>query len=398
MFYNISKNFFKTKQFVIIGLLLTVFFPGYSQAKGVCKTAFNSITQIFETRQRPLKAVKFLNIQKTQVEQKLRAKGYRQAYIQGMDSANYLIQLGRKLRALNIDPLKTHIEDFALLIPAHIEHIRRSLIRKAYIIQSEPVQEKLKILQDIEADALKRIRNNSVTYAYWHQLNYLLAEIVSLSPRDLHKAGTDKKITQKEALKKFPELIILPTIEPLGFMAFNQFAFTGTAPAVLPNTNQRADGTMRKPVEYYLHDFAHTNAGRGFGATTSVSWLSRFHNRFTDYVKTTEPDKAEILSAVYFIITHEHTVEITHRASLTQAQQVFHLIRAGGEYNNRFLNLNDFGILLPPAYQRKLGQGRNGKIKISDLRNVSSQIQSGLEDMAKTFSRTAQEILSAEAH
>ena len=93
-----------------------------------------------------LKRIDAINTPETNVEERLQRQGYEKKDIEGMNIVNYLKQLGSIL-IIRINPFLTHVDDFAIQLKSHVQHIRRGIE-----LQNEHIQHKLAILSILEKE------------------------------------------------------------------------------------------------------------------------------------------------------------------------------------------------------------------------------------------------------
>ena len=110
------------KIIALFAVIITVYF---SQAVSPCQSLLDSLSKW----KKPRDTLKFIDIPRTNEEQKLKAKGHGEQFYSGVDEMHYLIQLGNYLRENSIDPRHTHIENFVPLIARHYYHLQEGLIR-----------------------------------------------------------------------------------------------------------------------------------------------------------------------------------------------------------------------------------------------------------------------------
>ena len=123
-------------------------------------------------------------------EQEMREEGYSEDVIRGFDHAKDSLHLARSLRARNIDPVATHIPEFADLIDEHIDYIRKGVSESQRLSSSEKAN-RLDLLDVLEAKAQAYKDSEQITYFYCLMLNLRLSMIATpdsdlLSDEDLH--------------------------------------------------------------------------------------------------------------------------------------------------------------------------------------------------------------------
>ena len=257
-------------------------------------------------------------------------KGHRPIYTQGLDRAVELIALGKKLRANKIDPYKTHIPEFADSIPKHINYIHQFLLSKkevADLKQKKHFNSSLKILEEIEQEALQKIKDNQVTYAWNLKINVSLSLVADIdginagsfqSLKDLENigeysrywatifSGSHKHI--KEQIAQFPEEIYLPIIKEMGIMGFNRSFLEG-----INFLNLRTENDEGGVLDFYLHDNVHANlkVTNVIDADTSSLFLELWEKRYPMMRRKMENlsvQKREMIEMIYFLIFHESSI------------------------------------------------------------------------------------------
>ena len=115
------------KNMKVIFLLSVFIIAHFSYAVSPCQSLFDSLSKW----KKPRDTLKFIDIPRTNEEQKLKIQGYGEQFYAGVDEMHYLIQLGNYLRENSIDPSRTHIENFVPLIARHYRHLQEG-IQKYY--------------------------------------------------------------------------------------------------------------------------------------------------------------------------------------------------------------------------------------------------------------------------
>ena len=293
-----------------------------------------------------LKKIDSLNIPTTHKEQKLRKQGFKDELISGLDAAYYLKRLGQALAKLRINPFRTHISDLVQQIPLHFQHIRRGIERE----QNEYTEHKLAILDALEKETQSKVDKESVTYAWWLNINERLSILSNpssrnINPKTLKEENYEVSNEIIEILQLFPELIVLPTIHSQSPFSLNRFAFQGVAPVELANRTQIADGRKSSPSELLAHDFRH--AIIGFGQKPKQPEMAAFHDQLMAEMESLKPQERQAAETVYWILTHESESNARIELSaFTNIESTRSLIIRNGEFNLRFANQYDLGSLL----------------------------------------------------
>ena len=118
------------------------------------------------------------NNDSVETEQKLREQGYSEDVIRGLDHANDSLNLAQSLRTRSIDPVSTHIPEFADLIDEYIAFIRKEITESQKFSDSDKV-ERLELLDALQSKAQAYKDSGQVTYFRWLYLNLHLSMIVT---------------------------------------------------------------------------------------------------------------------------------------------------------------------------------------------------------------------------
>ena len=342
MFYSIKVFYFFSRKTPLY-LFLSIQVLATPLLATPCERGFSNQTV---TKKKGVKVVKLFKIPKTQEEKTLRAKGIREDYISGIDSANYMLKLGKKLRESNIDLARTHIEDFVLLVPLHIEFARQSLEA-----QNIELSERLNILNNFRKEAERRIKNQAVTYQWWLVWNFRL--IILLTPKTLRipfmihiggnldwwlngesatkavmsvnmKQNSGTTFNLQMLVNRFPETIALPTINDLGIIAMNRvFSVDGVFPLGIIGTIKKADGREMNPKQFFHHDISHSGLIKNFKKDALL--IKQFHDYFIQHVHSFSAKEQEQLEFIYFMAIHEN--DTINPLNFTQKVSLKSLIR-----------------------------------------------------------------------
>ena len=104
------------------------------------------------------------------------AQGFKPEHFRGSDLAREFKAVARFLKTIKADPKRTHISYFADQIGKTITDFENSF-REYNKNNSEFLEERLKILEAIKAEAEKRIEDQNVTYDWWAVFNLRLSMI-----------------------------------------------------------------------------------------------------------------------------------------------------------------------------------------------------------------------------
>ena len=232
-------------------------------------------------------------------EAQMLEKGMKKEISQGLDEAYKMNHLANHLRKSNVNPHKTHIEDFSDQIPEHIRFIREGI--KGY----KEADEKVKLLDKLSLEASKKQKEKGVTYAWWLQWNHQLTRLLHPNSRS---SITDD--INNELIEAFPDFVILPTFEDLGIMAINKSVSENVFPLGIVNKNTYADGDQLSPAVFFKHDENHARStiktytykkgSLPYGERYFIA-NKEFYEKIQDLPKA-QQTQAEI---AYFLTTHE---------------------------------------------------------------------------------------------
>ena len=122
-------------------------------------------------------------------EQYMRKQGYGKKYIEGFDHATAMIDLAESLRMRSIDPVNTHIPEFAELIDTHLDFIREDVNTSDKLSDSDKIK-KIELLNLLKIKAQSYKDSKRVTYLYWLNFNLQLS-IIATPHFDLPKFDND---------------------------------------------------------------------------------------------------------------------------------------------------------------------------------------------------------------
>ena len=166
-----------------------------------------SSKQFNQFEKESIKRIDSINVPRTNEEVALRAQGHRDIFMEGVDDMNRLQTLGQGLRERNINPFKTHVDDFADETQDDIKFIRQGLVSKSRKIKQEiegssnytssekqlrmaevdaQLAEDLEILEDFAQEAKQRVTEERVTH-HWrsHWSNRLTVLATNKSDRPI---------------------------------------------------------------------------------------------------------------------------------------------------------------------------------------------------------------------
>ena len=260
----------------------------------------------------------------------------------GLDEANHMIQLAERLRNSQIDSYTTHIPEFADDIPKHISWITEGIEKSG-----EKKEARLKILDDLEKEALEKAKNKQVTYAWWLSWNDRLTKLASSV-----KVFKNTHIASLYTVPIFPDMIIIPTINDFGIQAFNRSLSQRVFPLGVVNQLTYADGILMTPHDFFIHDTNHvSNITRNLKHTSLFKIENSFNiNLYQELQKLDlSLEQQEMIDIIYFSIFHE---EIMHIHLVQDWQESKDLIIFEIKYGyiiDRFQKKGDLRELLPTS-------------------------------------------------
>ncbi len=207
-----------------------------------------------------------------ETEQQMRDEGYEDRYIVGLDHARDNLQLAEKLRSNSVDPKTTHIQEFADLIEKYTDFIEEGIHLQKYGDEDFRLQQ----LELLKSEAQARKNSKTVTLRWWFFFNLRLSIVASpwrehmkgyfnseepLEEVMIHE-GIESFWAQKEPnfflmMDRFPERIMIPTIQDLGKISINSTYGTGVHLIGLSDRFQTADGVWMSPFLFFKHDLVH---------------------------------------------------------------------------------------------------------------------------------------------
>ena len=230
-------------------------------------------------------------------EAQMLKKGIKKEMSQGLDEAYKMNHFADYLRKSNVNPHKTHIEDFSDQIPEHIRFIREGI--KGH----KDAAERIKLLDKLSSEASKKQKEKGVTYAWWLQWNHQLTSLLDETP--LISDSFNNKLVEA-----FPDFVLLPNMEDLGVMAINKSVSENVFPVGIVNKITSADGNQLSPGVFFRHDENHarsiienytfTEGSLPYGERSFIA-NKEFYEKIQDLPKY-QQTQAEI---AYFFTTHE---------------------------------------------------------------------------------------------
>ena len=312
-----------------------------------------------------------------ETEAGLKAKGFGDAHIAGMDEMHRMEAIADALRTNRVDPNMTHIEDFAAQVEDHIAFFKRSG-------RSEEAIERL------AREARGRVQEGKVTYNWWMQWNAEMVRAVNKTPGFLEKPfsyidkffdkGEDSILKmQRGDFRTNPfgpdEVIFLPTTKELGVMAFNQSSSKKLLPLGLTDQIMEVDGLKTAPAGFLNHDFGH-----GIDKSRKILLDNKeykdFYQSFREKVKDLPQDRREKVELALFLYTHEYPGFIKSVSQFTDLSD--------RPLNLRFFNKSDLGRYLPSSL-------RDARSHLS-RKDYTKSVNHYYKSMLKEFETIARDI------
>ena len=230
-------------------------------------------------------------------EAQMLEKGIKKEMSQGLDEAYKMNHFADYLRKSNVNPYKTHIEDFSNQIPEHIRFVREGL--KGH----RNAANRVKALDKLVLEASKKQKEKGVTYAWWLQWNFKLTSLLDETPLASHSFD-------ETLIKAFPDFVVLPTFEDIGAMAINKSVSENVFPLGIVNKPTSADGEKLEPIDFFQHDEGHArtiidthskNEGRlPYGKESFIA-----NKEFYEKIQNLPTAQQTQVETVYFFMTHE---------------------------------------------------------------------------------------------
>ena len=258
------------------------------------------------------------------------------SYIEGLDHVDEMLKLGESLILRNIDPYEDHILEFADLINAHINHIKKGIeSQRSYQMRTRM----LRVLVSFEREAQWRKKEKKVTYQWL--LNFNLRLSVLITPRehrnknqflgfnDIWKLlfqemevvylgalyqypeqsngsnNSDALFNSMDdlilSINRFPKRIMIPTIHGLGIASINRASRGGVHLVRLSNGPiVGIDGKLMYPDDLFISDIYYNGSDRMRGDGSKV-----FRDHFQQKLNTLTENEREAVEYIYFISNYK---------------------------------------------------------------------------------------------
>ena len=418
-----------------IFLLVIVIMTHFSQAV-LCQSLFDSLSKWTK----PKDTLKFIDIPRTNEEQKLKAQGHGEQFYAGVDEMHYLIQLGNYLRENSIDPSRTHIENFVPLIARHYRHLQEGLKKYYGPTKLGPAKHNELRISKIQADLNYRILRNRLTsyigsavflwltwgirkvdqplsLEAWQKLNLWWAILMQPKFMNMFPAYEDyferewydqsimgshwlSAFKKKNALIEepsqvnfqhynslfdvvfpdFPEVVILPTTSSLGVFAINQMAGGDrVVPIQLAHRVEKHDRALMSPSHIFHNDISHVEQ-TNYGQPLLGSPL--FHQKLTSYFKKLSPQKREQAEIIYLLLIHELQEFTENSPSIDQITDLSRLLKV----------LSSSFLTEPPTYYINSNEE---PITWDKDKNLEENMNNRLDELAEKRNQQLQEYLNS---
>lgn len=298
---------------------------------------------------RVLRRVKVPPLQET--GRQLRAKGFEEFYIAGMDEVSRLNTLSEALRQNKVNPDLTHIEDFASQVEEHISFFSE----KPHLSGKSEFKNHKEMLKILSREARWRVKEGKVTYNWWMQWNLKMLDAVD-TEHDL-KNFKDTIILDmakgafKKGLFQPSDVIFLPIIKELGIMAFNLVTSKKLVLLGLVNEVTEVDGFLKfHPLKFFFHDISHGLDEDARRINDSREYQN-FHLQFVKKTKKLSKKKRREMEMLLFLITHEYPDYVN---SVTDFSELSNTKYMGSENGNNGNKKNSFLPTLKEKYKKTL--------------------------------------------
>ena len=307
----------------------------------------------------------------------------RPIFTKGLDEANRIIQLAKRLRDSQINPHTTHIPEFADDIPKHVSFMKEGVEKSG-----EEKEAQLKALAELEKEALEKAKNKQVTYEWWLRWNeHLSISSSTNTDADSLTSTINAVITSgyyivPDIVPRFPDVITIPTTSDFGIQAFNRSLSQNVFPLGVVNQATFADGILMTPHAFFVHDARHSTRTLD---KSEDSTLSKIENNFNInlYQELQKLDlsleQQEMIGLVYFTIWHEQILDIQPVQDRTEPTKFEILLN--NRMIRRFQNKNGLGRLLP----------------VSVNADSKEEIEAYLNESIQLFEQLGHQILEAAA-
>lgn len=265
------------------------------------------------------------NVQLIDIESGLLTQGFSKYYTNRFNEAIRLVSLKKHWKKLKVDPKRKHLPYFAQKVDAHIQEIQRGIE-----ISELPMLEKrarLRVLKALKREAHLAKRTYKVTYNWWNIFNVRLIALVTTSIEEAFTLGLSldqiqnhqevyKRVKEKrdslhafktpyvQMLEEFPNIVLVPSISEVGPMAFNQTMSESIHFMGVSGADERVDGKILSPQDYFRHDGEHAGFIEEYLKTQDLSVHSQFKFKIRDLPK----ESWEQQEFAYYLLLRERGI------------------------------------------------------------------------------------------
>ena len=238
----------------------------------------------------------------------LQKQGFNRNFIGGLDEMNEMIDIGKQLRKLEVDPYTTHIDYFAEKMKEHLDFMEKAV--------KNPIQrEKMNLVREY---AEKAIAERSVTYEKWIQFHEVLVEV----PLKGMPYGKIERISeyQDRIIKDFPQVILMPTTRDSGMMTMSRGIENDIYILGISNKSKvEFDNMGGNSVSFYDHDLGHTGEILKYKKDFDV--FERME-KVAEKIKNLPPKKRKNAEYIYWLAIHEAPLDFIHNVSIESVRAI----------------------------------------------------------------------------
>ena len=256
-------------------------------------------------------------------ETNLLKRGFPNYYVNYFDTAVHLVKLKERWMKKK-KPEDMHIPYFARSIEAHIAEVQKGI--KASSLSDAEKSSRLKTLKALEKEAFFKKKIRKVTHKWWNIFNIRLIALTVDSVQSAFNLGLSLDQVQNEQevyrvlqekkdlndfngpyahlLEKFPNIVLIPTVEDVGVMAFNQAMSESIHFIGVSGKGAAVDGKKLSPQDYVKHDVEHAHSIEEYLKTEDLS----FHSRFKSEIKDFSQEIRQQQELAYFLLLHERGI------------------------------------------------------------------------------------------
>lgn len=294
--------------------------------------------------------------------------GVPSSYFDGYREAERMLLLAQKLRSGLIDPTSTHLPEFSNKIPLFFRRIENFIAgQEGHYLDTV---ERLETLAAMRREYADRVVAREVSYEYWVVLSQRLA---ILATPEIERTAPFISVTQSmlaqhdivyrryfgpgaqytHFLQRFPDVLLMPTMETMGVASFNPIFSFQVYPIGLVSEQLSVDGRRMWPDSYWKHDLEHADAFARFThSVEQVRLMQEKHLSIMSAINNERGLRRLQLEFVYFIFTHEYPHYIREGHLLLGWQYVINSFRRSDFFvvmEDALEDPDHFRALLPPS-------------------------------------------------